>query len=140
MFLKRERSGDWISLREHLIAIDVFREKLSVERDRRYTEVSIEREKALKIKEIGDNAALQLAREIQTYKDEKANKLRDQIEAERLIYARKEDLSALADKLDVALKPIAEFVARSRGGSAVWGQLAIGFGLVLSAITLFIKL
>lgn len=78
------------------------------ERDRRYTEVNIEREKALKIKETADLAALGLAREIQTYKDEKANELREQINSERNIYATKNELltaiSSLTDKLDALEK------------------------------------
>jgi hypothetical protein len=41
-------------------------EKFQAERDRRLTEVALEREKALKIKETADLAALELAREIQT--------------------------------------------------------------------------
>lgn len=116
------------------------REKFQVERDRRYAEVTQEREKALKIKEVADLTALQLAREIQTYKDEKANELRTQIERERGNYATRADLLALADKIDATIKPLSEFIARSRGGGAVYGQLAIGIGLLISAIALFIKL
>jgi hypothetical protein len=67
--------------------------------DRRYAEVNVEKEKALKIKETADLAALQLAREIQTYKDEKANELRSQIESERGSYATKEDLAAAIREL-----------------------------------------
>jgi len=69
-----------------------WRDKFYEERDRRYTEVNIEREKALKIKETADLAALQLAREIQTYKDEKANQLREQINSERNLYPTKSQL------------------------------------------------
>ena len=87
------------------------------ERDRRYTEVGIEREKALKIKETADLAALGLAREIQTYKDEKANELREQISSERGHYASKEDVAQLGERVDLALKPLEQFVTsqRSRG-------------------------
>jgi hypothetical protein len=69
------------------------------ERDRRYTEVNIEKEKALKIKETADLAALGLAREIQTYKDEKANQLREQIGSERNLYVTKEGLDSAIAKL-----------------------------------------
>lgn len=97
------------------------------ERDRRYAEVNVEKEKALKIKEAADLAALQLAREIQTYKDEKANELREQINAERGLYATKDDLAALtresrvaqdnlAAEFQASLKPLNDFVA---GGYAV---------------------
>lgn len=128
-----------IPLREHLKEIATLQWLLSEERDRRYAEVSAEREKALKIKDAGNEAALQLARDIQTYKDEKANELREQINTERIHYASKDDLASLADKLDVTLKPIAEFVARSRGGTDKWGQIAIGLGLMMTAIALFLK-
>lgn len=73
------------------------------ERDRRYTEVNIEKEKALKIKETADLAALSLAREIQTYKDEKANELREQINSERGLYATKDDLRAAVEKIEAGL-------------------------------------
>jgi hypothetical protein len=100
--------------------------KFLAERDRRYSEVNTEREKALKIKETADLAALGLAREIQTYKDEKANELRSQIERERGTYLAREEYvsqhNALVEKVDTALKPLTEFVAsqqgRREGGSA----------------------
>jgi hypothetical protein len=79
--------SETVTLREHL-------EALRQADDRRYAEVNVEKEKALKIKETADLAALQLAREIQTYKDEKANELREQINSERGLYATKDDLAA----------------------------------------------
>lgn len=85
------------------------------ERDRRYHELAVEREKALKIKETADLAALELAREIQTYKDEKANQLREQLGKERLEYASKGDLKAATEKIEETLKPIIEFIASQRG-------------------------
>ncbi len=85
MALRRQQNN--ISLREHITAI-------IAANDRRYAEVNVEREKALKIKEEADKAALGLAREIQTYKDEKANQLREQINSERGVYATKEDLQS----------------------------------------------
>lgn len=90
-------------------------EKFHVERDRRYTEVNIEKEKALKIKETADLAALSLARDIQIYKDEKANELREQISSERGLYATKGDLAAAVDKIEATVKPIAEYMASDRG-------------------------
>ena len=134
------RSDTWIPLHAHLLAVQEERDKFLAERDRRYLEVSIEREKALKIKEVADLAALQLAREIQTYKDEKANELRTQIERERGNYATRADLLALGEKLEATVKPLAEFVARSRGGTDKWGQIVLGIGLILGIITLFLKL
>jgi hypothetical protein len=84
-----------VSLREHLEALRQADLDFAEERDRRYAEVNIEREKALKIKETADLAALQLAREIQTYKDEKANELREQINSERGLYATNKDIEPL---------------------------------------------
>ena len=86
-------------------------EAVNRECDRRYMEVAAEREKAIKIKEAGDEKALNLARDIQVYKDEKANELRSQIEKERGSYATHTELLALSDKLDVTLKPIVMYVA-----------------------------
>ena len=140
MFGPFARRSTMIPLYAHLQALQEERDKFMYERDRRYAEVTQEREKALKIKEVADLAALQLAREIQTYKDEKANELRSQIERERGNYASRGDLNALAEKIDATIKPLADFVARSRGGTDKWGQIVIGVGLLLSAIALLIKL
>ena len=85
------------------------------ERDRRYAEVSLEKEKALRIKEEADKAALALAREIQTYKDEKANELRAQINSERGLYATRGDLQSAIEKIEATLKPVQEFVTSQRG-------------------------
>jgi len=115
---------DTVSLREYLSA-------LMIERDRRYSEVAMEREKALKIKEEADKAALGLAREIQTYKDEKANELRSQIERERGSYATQNDLKATVEKVEAAMKPLAEYVSRQAGRGA---GLNAGWLYLLGAI------
>lgn len=101
------------------------------ERDRRYAEVATEREKALKIKETADLAALGLAREIQTYKDEKANELREQISSERGLYATKGDLTAQSEKTEETLKPIISFVSSQQGRtSGALDQRTLIFGLI----------
>ncbi len=87
----------------------------SIPRGRRYSEVNIEREKALKIKEEADKAALGLAREIQSYKDEKANQLREQISGERGSFATKDDLSASFREISVSIAPLTAFVSAQRG-------------------------
>jgi hypothetical protein len=84
-----------VSLVDYLLAIREGDVALQEERDRRYTELAIEKEKALKIKETADLAALALARDIQTYKDEKANELREQIANERGIYVTRSDIESL---------------------------------------------
>jgi hypothetical protein len=102
----------------HNEALRAAEEKFQAERDRRYTEVGVEREKALKIKETADLAALGLAREIQTYKDEKANELREQISQERGLYVSKPELSGAIEKLEETIKPISQFVQSQQGRSA----------------------
>ena len=101
--------------------------------DRRYSEVNTEREKALKIKEEADKAALGLAREIQTYKDEQANRLREQINNERGTYATKDDLVAAMREITQTVKPLAEYVSSQQGRS---GGIASSWGLLVSAIVM----
>jgi hypothetical protein len=90
-------------------------ERFQREVDRRYTEVKLAEEKALLVKQRADEQALGLAREIQTYKDEKANQLREQITGERGLYATKNDLSSAVDKLEVTMKPALEYVSSAAG-------------------------
>jgi hypothetical protein len=130
--------AELVPLREHLAEVDVWREKFASERDRRYTEVSIEREKALKIKEVADLAALQLAREIQTYKDEKANELREQISSERGLYASKEDVANLAAKVDALLKPLNDYVSANRGGDNKATDLRAWLPIVIALAALLV--
>lgn len=110
------------------------------ERDRRYMEVNIEKEKALKIKETADLAALGLAREIQTYKDEKANELREQIGAERGLYVTRTEMTALADKIDVLVTPLNNYVTsqqgRNQGIGLIIGGVVIFFSFILTAVGL----
>jgi hypothetical protein len=110
--LKREGT---ITLQEHWEALEAANEKFMAERDRRYSEVNIEREKALKIKEEADKAALGLAREIQSYKDEKANQLREQISSERGSYATKEDVASAVRELTASIQPLSTYVAGMAG-------------------------
>lgn len=110
----------YISLHEHWRALREADIRFDDERDRRYAEVASEREKALKIKETADLAALELAREIQTYKDEKANELREQISSERGLYVTRNEF-----------QPIADFFTSQQGGSRVWSYV-IGIALALA--------
>jgi preprotein translocase subunit SecF len=135
--------GEFVPLREYLAALHIEREKFAAERDRRYAEVSVEREKALKIKEVADLAALQLAREIQTYKDEKANELRSQIERERGSYATQTDLKSAMDKIEALIKPLGEFVSsqqgRSLGTNTVVAYLLAVAAVVVAAVSLITR-
>lgn len=119
-------------------------ERFHAERDRRYAEISTEREKALKIKEKADQAALELAREIQIYKDEKANELREQINSERGLYPTKEELRRVEEKFEAAIKPLFESIALSTGNrlgiGQFWGvltivaSLSLGFGIFIHSL------
>ena len=100
--------GDCVPLREHL-------EALRAADDRRYAEVAAERQKAADVRERADEKALSLAREAQQYRDEQANRLREQIQSERGLYATQADLRALSDRFDVAHKPVVEFMAAQAG-------------------------
>ncbi len=136
---KGQLNGGWTlhTLQLHLDALTHASEKFDAERDRRYSEVNIEREKALKIKEEADKAALGLAREIQSYKDEKANQLREQITGERGSFASKEDLAAAMREIGAQLVPLSAFVAgqagHTRGIGEGWGYLvgAVSIGILL---------
>lgn len=86
--------------------------------DRRYAEVNVEREKALKIKETADLAALSLAREIQTYKDEKANELRSQIERERGTYVTQEQMAARYEALAASIRVVTDYMSTQQGRDA----------------------
>jgi len=135
--------SDPISLREHLEALRFSDLRFLDERDRRYMEIGVEREKALKIKETADLAALSLAREIQTYKDEKANELREQINRERVIYATKDDLQSLTREIKVELSGLREYVTdargRTKGIGLVVGGLATGVFILLAFAGLVIR-
>jgi len=121
----------------YLLALRTADERFHAERDRRYTEVNIEREKALKIKEQADRDALDLARQIQSYKDEKANELREQINSERGLYASKGDLIAAIEKVEAQLKPINDYIASDRGKGL---GLQAGWAILLGAVSLIIGL
>lgn len=124
-------TGETVPLKEHLEALRAADMRFNEERDRRYAEVNIEREKALKIKETADLAALQLAREIQTYKDEKANELREQINSERGLYATNKDID-----------PIKSYVS-SQTGRGIGMNALFGWAMALLmagiAISVYLK-
>lgn len=132
--------GGYIPILEHLTALREADRRFYDERDRRYAEVALERDRAMRIKETADLAALQLAREIQTYKDEKANELRSQIERERGTYVTRGELQSVTEKLEAVMAPLAVWVSsqqgRSSGLSAGWGYLVGAVGLAAGLIGL----
>jgi len=124
-------------------------ERFNDERDRRYTEVNIEKEKALKIKETADLAALSLARESQTYKEQQNDALRDKNLAESGVYARSTDVDASIEKLgktfnsqfEALLTKLEPFMngsiqqrGQQQGSKLVWGLIATGIFLVAAVV------
>jgi len=113
------------------------------ERDRRYKEVNIEKEKALKIKETADLAALGLAREIQDYKDQKMNGSRSAMESERGNFATRDSVGALSEKFDTAHAPVLAYIAstqgRSAGGNATVAWILAGIGGLVAVASLIIQ-
>ena len=141
----RPEAGVWTieTYAAHNEAIRQAEEKFQQERDRRYSEVKSAEEKALRVKEEADAKALLLAREIQTYKDEKANNLRTQIEGERGSYVTKGELVAAVEKLEATLKPLVNYAAtqqgRGSGLDAGWGYVVGVGGLVFGVLSLVRK-
>ncbi len=89
--------------------------ELGAERDRRYAEVARERARSLQIKQEEDRRALELARQIQDYKDDKANELRDQIAAERGFYATKSDVTAAVREVMAKMDPVLSYSMSQQG-------------------------
>ena len=132
--------GGYVTTLEHLLALRACDLELHRERDRRYAEVAVEREKALRIKETADDMARQLARADQTFKNEAANELRSQIERERGSYATHVELTAAMEKMEALIAPLATWAAaqqgRSSGLSAGWGFLVGVVGVAAAVISL----
>jgi hypothetical protein len=129
------------TLAAHQAALRLADERFHSERDRRITEVSLEREKALKIKEQADRDALGLAREIQTYKDEKANELREQISRERGLYVTQPEVKAIVEKIEATVAPIAAYVQSQTGSASgrkdFWGYIVGAIGLLILIYKVF---
>ena len=107
--------------------------KFQKERDRRYKEVAKGKEKAY-------IRAEQLSRETQTYKDMKANELREQLKHEREEYARASEVKVLRE----TMQPLIEFMAAKGGGEkavdkTMYYVIAIG-GIIVGLLISFLKL
>jgi hypothetical protein len=109
-------------------------DRLLHEMDRRYTEVSSAKAEALQIKAEGDRRALELAREMQDYRDQMHNGLLNQLKENAGKYATHAELCAAVEKLEAVLKPITTYVASQQGKSsglnAGWGYLVGLIGLL----------
>ena len=112
------------------------------ERDRRYTEVNIEKEKALKIKETADLAALQLARESQSLKELQNDALRDKTLSESGIYATNASVTNLFDQMSIKIQAVLDQVStikgNSKGSEMTWGKIA-GTATVLIAVFIALR-
>jgi hypothetical protein len=136
----KDKSEIW-SVQAYIIHNEAMRaasQRFNDERDRRYAEVNVEKEKALKIKETADLAALSLARESQVYKDQQADIMREKNLAASGIYATNADLAAVVDKMEKALKPLTEFInaqqGAAKGNDITWGKI---FGSVAAMAAIF---
>lgn len=113
---------------------------VAVLNDRRYSEVNVEKEKALKIKETADLAALELARESQKYKEERNDAMREQNLGERGQYVTHEDLTKVVQSFERALKPLIEFIQGHEGAEkavgVTKGMFFAGLGAIATIITL----
>jgi hypothetical protein len=101
-------------------------QEFSAERDQRYAEVKAAEEKALKVKETADLKALNLASQIQTYKDEKANELREQISNERSIYVTRNELAGAVRELQASIKPLTEYAVSQQGRTSGAADIRTG--------------
>lgn len=130
-----------IPLVEHLEALRIADAALASERDRRYQEVNIEREKALRIKEEADKVALDLARQIQTYKDEQHNGLLGELRDQRGSQASKQEVRLVEEKLLLAISPLAEFMSAQRASSqrstVLWAALVTVAFLLIGVGSLY---
>lgn len=102
-------------------------------------------QRALQIKEEGEQRALELAREIQTYKDEKANELREQISSERGSYLTIENYQAHHAELEQRIasqdKVLTALVTeRSSALRDVSNRITLGLGVATIIIGLVVAL
>lgn len=119
----------------HNEAMRVSEDRLQTERDRRYAEVNVEKEKALKIKETADLTALELARESQVYKDERNDAMREQNLKETGVYATRDDLALVVKKFETALQPLADYITSQQGGHKTSQAVTSNSFKVIAAIS-----
>lgn len=124
--------GNW-TLAAYVAHNEALREaerRFQDERDRRYTELN-------QVKEASELRALELAREIQKYKDEKANELREQINSERGLYPTRLELTAAVEKIEASVKPLTTYMTSSQsrqiGSKEAWATI-FGIGGLLGAV------
>ena len=132
----------------HQDALRAADETLALERDRRYAEGASLRAEALKIKETADLAALTLARESQTYKEQQADAMRDKTLGESGLYATTTSVNKMFDDvkthLDEALIPVFRFINKLEGATgattATSNKQIAQAGLFIAAGAVIMKL
>jgi hypothetical protein len=92
----------------HMAALHDADLQFQEERDRRYAEVAVEREKALNIKEVADLTALNLASENQHLRDEAHNGLLAQWQEDR-------GKTVTVERFDATIKPLSEWMQSQQG-------------------------
>ena len=149
--LTGDTQGVWNvdSLYIHQTALRQADHEMALERDMRYREGAELRAVALKIKETADLAALTLARESQTYKEQQNDALRDKNLSESGIYATNTSLTtaidalkksqeAAIDNLAGKLQPFIDVVMQQqgavRGNEITMGKLYAAIGAVTAII------
>ena len=134
------------TLKIHTEELRRAQEKFEAERDLRYAQLAREREKHDAMRRDYELRALELARQIQTYKDEKANELRSQIESERGLYTTQAQTSSSIsgvyaeirsglDKMHETMKPLIAYYNAQQGSKAITGRdmaawIMLGLGVV----------
>ena len=110
--------------------------------DRRYTEVNIEREKALSIEKNSTAEALRLAREAQNVKDKQTEQLRDETLGKSGIYATNDGVNKMFKDFEKTitdeLTKINNFISGQRGATGARGKMtATTIAAFTAAATLF---
>lgn len=97
--------------------LKMYYDALLAANDRRLSEVKVENEKALIIKNTADKDALSLARESQTYKEQQNDALRDKNLQDSGVYAKNSDVAQMIGDLKKSLDPFLDYVTAQQGGA-----------------------
>lgn len=138
------RMPDSVTLREHLSALREADLKFQAERDRRYTEVARERERALLIKETADKAALDLARQINDLHLAALNGEQSRLLADRERFVSRdvfeEQQKTLTEWRDTVNSSLNIGTGQQRGVATFWGVLIVLVGMAISVVSLILVL
>jgi hypothetical protein len=130
-----------VTIRDYFLALRSVDEKLCNERDRRYEEVQVERDKAAALHRQLTDRALELARVNQLAKDVEHNGLIGQLREQRLDLASKTDLLSAVSKIEVAMEPLKSYVtsqtARGQGLSQWYGWIVAAIASIISILQMF---